>query len=262
MRNNAGVWLKILVPLTFYRLLRLSLNCNNYCSNSLIQINRRVMKYTCILLLLFHFFSEENVKSQEYLPPPKLFMVTVDIESQLDSIIWYGIALQPNDYYIVAESYRPMIQGPPTLPVSAAIKETFYVNNNDNSVNLGHSVGYTVWGVHPLGDGSIQVGKFNHPDSTIFLQKPIFDSCSATISLSWNDYNNWRGSTSGFTVFRRTAPYVYIPIDNVTPDPNITQYKYVLPNILPNQTYDLYIEAANTDGIRRSNSNRDSVFTR
>ena len=95
----------------------------------------------------------------------------------------------------------------------------------------------------------------------MFLES-VFDSCSGTITLNWNDYNTWRGSTTSFTVYRRISPGVYLPLDNVAANPNITHYTHVLGNILPNETYDLFVQAAHVDGIRQSNSNRAAVDTK
>jgi hypothetical protein len=220
------------------------------------------MKYTWFFIFLLLFFAQDYVHSQ-LLPAPRIYLVTVDIESQLDSIIWESIPLDPTrDYYIVAELKSPDIVNPGEsyLPISPGILDTFYINNNDNTTSSEQPIGYTVWGVHPRGDGKDDKGFFNDPDSTMYLQS-VFDSCAGTITLSWNDYNKWRGSTSVFTIFRRTAPGVYAPLVNITPDVTKTRYTHVLANIMTNQTYDLFIEAAHIDG-RLSHSNRDSVFTK
>jgi hypothetical protein len=217
------------------------------------------MKYTWILLFLLLFFVEDFVYSQ--LQKPKIYLVTVSIESQLDSIIWYSIPLDlTRDYYIVGARQDTFPGSPDSyLPVSPGVTDTSYVNNNLTTSSLGKPIGYAVWGMHPNGIG-IDQGLFNKPDSTIYL-KSVFDSCAGTITLTWNDYNTWRGSTNGFTIYRRTAPGVYVPLTSVPPDITITRYTLVLGNILQNQTYDLFVEAANRDG-RISNSNRASVFTK
>jgi hypothetical protein len=222
------------------------------------------MKYTWILLFLLVFFTEGNIHSQ-VLPAPRLYLVTVAIESQLDSIVWYSIPIPPldpsRDYYNVVERIDPSPGQPETyIPVSSALLDTFYVNNNLTTFSLEKPIGYSVWGMHPTGSETVQ-GDFNKPDSTMYLES-VFDSCAGTLTLTWNDYNKWRGSTVQFTVYRRLGPYNYVPLDHISPDPSITRYTHVLGNVLPNQTYDLFIEAANTDGVRRSNSNRATVFSK
>jgi hypothetical protein len=218
------------------------------------------MKYTWILLFLLFIYVEDYAYSQ--LAKPRLYLVSVDIESQKDSIVWYSIVLDPTrDYYMVGERQEPYPGRPDSyLPVSPGIIDTFYVNNNLTTSSLGKPIGYTVWGMHPNGT-DIDQGNFNEPDSTMYL-KSVFDSCAGTITLTWNDYNTWRGSTTGFNIYRRIAQGIYVPLANVPPDITITRYTHVLGNILPNQTYDLFIQASNTDGIRRSNSNRASVETK
>ena len=81
------------------------------------------MKYTCMLLFLFLFLSEDIVRSQhsQHLPPPRIYLVSVDIETQFDSIVWFSIPLTPNDYYIVAELtyHDPVNPGASYLHMSA-----------------------------------------------------------------------------------------------------------------------------------------------
>jgi hypothetical protein len=222
------------------------------------------MKYTWIILFLLLLFVQENVHSQMF-PAPRIYFVTVDIESQFDSIVWMNIPAPPFDpsldYYIVAELIAPNPGQPETyIPVSPGIFNTFYVNNNLNTTSSEQPIGYSVWGEHPTGGPSPDRGLLNDPDSTMYLTS-VFDSCAGTITLKWNDYNTWRGSTTAFTIYRRMAPGVYLPLVNLTPDVNITRYTYVLANIVPNQDYDLFIQADHSDGIRHSTSNRAYVFS-
>jgi hypothetical protein len=217
------------------------------------------MKYTCILLFLLLFFVEDCVYSQ--LPKPKIYLVTVDIESQMDSIVWYSIPIDPAwDYYVVGENIESSPGQPETVTrIAWNIVDTFYFNNNLNTSASEKPIGYVVWGVHSTGEDEI-LGLYSDSDSTMYL-KSVFDSCAGTITLTWNDYNRWRGSTTNFTIKRRTAPGVYVTLQTVTPDPTVTRYTQVLGNILQNQTYDLFVEAANSDG-KISNSNRATVFTK
>lgn len=221
------------------------------------------MKYTCMLLFLLLFLSEDIARSQEFYPPPRVYLVSVDIETQFDSIVWYSLPLQPDDYYYVGEySYIPGNPDGYTFKISPGIKDTFYLNNNQFTVSEGKPIAYDVWGVLVQADGSTHAGKFSSPpDSTMFLES-VFDSCAGTITLNWNDYNTWRGSTTSFTVYRRISAGVYLPLDNVAANPNITHYTHVLGNVLPNETYDLFVQAAHVDGIRRSNSTRAAVDTK
>lgn len=220
------------------------------------------MKYTWIFLFWLLFIFKGSLFSQTPLPAPRIYLVTVDIETQFDRLIWYSIELMPNEYYVVAQlKYAdPSNPAPSYIPVMSGILDTFAINNNDNTESLGHSIAYTVWGLHPRGDGKDDKGLFFDGDSTMYLES-VFDSCAGTITLTWNDYNTWRGSTTDFTVFRRFGAGDYRPLQTVTPDITKTRYTLVLNNILANETYDLFIRAANADGIRVSNSTRSIVFT-
>lgn len=221
------------------------------------------MKYTYLLLFLFLFLAEDFVRSQIVYPPPRIYLVSVDIETQFDSIVWFSIPMMPNDYYIVAElTYLDPINPGASFSEIGSTTNTFYLNNNYNTASAEKPIGYTVWGAHVNGTPNPDQGNFNMPpDSTMYLES-VFDSCAGTITLNWNDYNTWRGSTTGFTIYRRISPGVYLPLDNVTADPAVTRYTDVLGNILPNETYDLFVQAAHVDGIRQSNSNRAAVDTK
>jgi hypothetical protein len=219
------------------------------------------MKYTWILLFLLLFLARGY--SQEQLPKPRIYLVTVNIESQMDSIVWYSIPLDPaRDFYSLAYRIAPSAgQTESYITAISGITDTSVLNNNNITSTENKPIGYTVWGVHNNGMGDI-IGLFNDPDSTMYLSS-VFDSCARTITLSWNDYNHWRGSTTDFTIYNRTGPGTYLPLAIITPDISKTHYTYVLGNILPNQKYDLFVQAANTDGIRKSNSNRTPpIFTK
>jgi gliding motility-associated-like protein len=129
---------------------------------------------------------------------------------------------------------------------------------NTDLESSSHSVGYTVWGVNDLGGGLYTPGSFEQPpDSTIFLEAE-YDSCQAAISLSWNDYNKWRGSIGEYNIIRRQGPLNYVTVAADLPEGT---NNYVLNSILPNQQYDLFVQAVHQDMTRRSTSNRIQVTT-
>ena len=219
---------------------------------------------TLILLLFLTCNSLYIFAQTSTYPAPRLYYVTVNPETGHDSLIWFSItgAYPEIDYYIVGIStLRNPGEFPPDYGFTGVgqvfVPDTVFINTNlESSV---HSVGYTVWGVNDLGGGptTIQNGGFEQPpDSTIFLEVE-FDTCLATITLNWNDYNKWRGTTDEFNIYRRTAPNVYSLIDQVSG----TTTSYVMTNVTGNQTYELFVEAVNSDRIRRSTSNRVDVLT-
>jgi len=194
----------------------------------------------------------------QLLPPP-MYYVTVDPETGNDVIYWNASPSPEIDYYIIGVRVLTTPGDPDSyLPVGLVyIPGLVFVNTNPESAT--HSVGYTVWGINDQGGGVIEQGPFEHTDSTIFLQS-VFDSCQATITLTWNDYNSWRGTTSNFTIKRRLGFNNYQPIASV--GYSGTTNTYVISNVQVNQQYDLFVEAAHQDGIRVSASNRVGVFTR
>jgi len=228
--------------------------------------NIAVMKLhpTWIVFLLF-MIAFQSLRAQ--LPPvqypaPRLYYVTVSPETGFDSLIWYSIsnAYPEIDYYRVAvATISDPYADPPDIvyvPIGTVnVPDTVFVNTDLES--SFHSVGYTVWGINDLGGGNLQYGSFEQPpDSTMFLEA-VFDSCQATITLSWNDYNKWRGYIDEYNIFRRTAPFVYNLIATVSGTTNT----FVINNVAANQQYALFVEAVNHDRIRRSTSNRALVIT-
>ncbi len=214
------------------------------------------MKYTLHLSFWLLFFAKDFLQAQPSpIPAPPLYLVTVSPETGYDSIVWIDPHSPLIDYFAVAYRIPPSPGQPETyVTIASGINDTYYVyRNSDSGIN---PVGYTVWGIDYVSANDIKLGDFEKPDSTMYL-RATFDHCTSSITMIWNDYNKWRGSTTGFTIYRRIGPYNYQPLANVGP----TTLNYTLNNVAPNETYELFIEAANTDGIRRSTSNRVDVPT-
>ena len=190
---------------------------------------------------------------------PPMYYVTVDPETGNDIIYWIQSPSNEIDYYVIGVRVLTTPGDPDSyLPVGQInAPDSVFIYTNPESAT--HSVGYTVWGVDDLGGGVKITGPFEHTDSTIFLQS-VFDSCQATITLTWNDYNSWRGTTSRFDIKRRLGFNNYQTIASVGYS-GMTN-TYVISDIQVNQQYDLFVEAAHQDGIRFSASNKVSVFTR
>ncbi len=72
-----------------------------------------------------------------------------------------------------------------------------------------------------------------------------------------NDYNSWRGSIATYNIYRRLGPYNYQLISSVPEGTN----EYIIANIEVDLQYELFVEAVNIDGIRKSTSNRVNVYT-
>ncbi|MFO7369277.1 MAG: gliding motility-associated C-terminal domain-containing protein [Bacteroidales bacterium] len=198
--------------------------------------------------------------AQPYPEEPELYSVTVDVETGYDHIVWYRTTSGFADYYKVVVTYDN--DGDPTTPTTTVMEigdpvyvpDTFFINPNTGSQS--GSVGYSVVAKNDLGGGNIFGSNWHHPDSTIFLES-VYDSCQGFISLSWNDYNNWRGSIARYNIYRRLGPGMYQIVTTLGEGTNT----YEISNIAVNQNYDLFVEVEHTDGIRKSTSNRTQVVT-
>ncbi len=221
---------------------------NNY-------LPRRSILVFVLNMMLVLLLSNNAVYGQFLLPAPRLYLVTVNPETGYDSITWFSIPAPPTDYYTVAVRVHPFSGQPGDIymAITSNIQDTAYVNSISESAS--HSVGYTVWGVHTDGV-SEELGRFNSPDSTLFLSS-VPDLQNSTISIRWNDYNSWRGSIAIYNIYRRLGPYNYQLISSVPEGTN----EYVIANIEVDQQYELFVEAVNIDGIRKSTSNRVNLST-
>jgi gliding motility-associated-like protein len=218
-----------------------------------------VMKYTLFFGLLFVIPMKIQAQGPNTKPEmPLMYNVTVDPETGNDVITWHASPSDFTDYYNVAETYIPNPADPHVvvtpLPDKIYVPDTTYINiNSDSHIR---SIGYTVIAINDLGLGSTIPSLYDAPDSTIFLTC-VFDSCQATITLNWNDYNKWRGSISAYNIKQRLGPYIYQNLATLSEGTNT----FVLTGVQVNQTYQLFVEAVNADG-RKSTSNRVDIFSR
>ncbi len=211
----------------------------------------RKMPFLVVMLLAQAIFAVAMVAQDLQAPP--MYYVTIDIETGNDCIAWISSPSPEIDYYVIANRVVTMPGEPDSyLPIGMVlVPDTTWCNTNTESGS--HSVGYAVWGVDDR-VGQQVTGPFNQTDSTICLST-VLDSCNGIITLAWNDYNSWRGSTTEYNLYRRLGPGIYQLIATVNTN------SYNLNNVQLNQTYELFVEAVHTDGIRRSTSNLVSVFT-
>jgi hypothetical protein len=206
-------------------------------------------------LSMFVFLISTTVLGQGLQPPP-MYYVTVDPETGNDVIRWNTSPSPQIDYYIIGIRVVTLPGEPDSYLPIGMIPAPDSAWTNINPESASHSVGYAVWGVDDQGGGVTFTGPYDRTDSTMFLQS-AFDSCNAAITLNWNDYNSWRGSTAIYNVYRRLGAGVYLLLGSVPYGINT----YIVSNVQINTTYELFVEAVNVDGIRRSTSNRISVFT-
>lgn len=187
---------------------------------------------------------------------PVLYQVTVDPETGYDVITWYPSPSGKVDYYVVANSVLVNPLEPYALSeVGRTISsDTVFVNKNTESGEK--SIGYTVFAISGMPPDSAYNSEYDEPDSTIFVSA-AFDSCNGAISLTWNDYNKWRGLLKEFVINQRLDNGLYLQLERL---PEGIQ-NYVLSPVQENISYRLFVEAINKDNVRRSASNVVTVFT-
>jgi hypothetical protein len=214
-----------------------------------------VYHFYIICLILFTGITGGTISGQQP-DKPHLVMVTVDPETGNDIIYWEPSPTAGVDYYLIEMAVRPNPLEPYALIMVGTADATATSFENPNTTSDEESVGYTVLAVDEPVAGSLLFSLYDEPDSTIFV-RAVFDSCQATLSLSWCDYNNWRGEIGQYTVYQRLGNGLYLALAVLPEGTN----QYILNNVEENITYSLFIEAAHTDNIRRSTSNRVDLFT-
>jgi hypothetical protein len=187
---------------------------------------------------------------------PSLHLVTVDPETGYDIISWHPSPTAGIDYYVVGLAVIPNPLEPYALIQvgTAAPSDTFFINMNTDSDHK--SVGYTVYAVELVPPDSTYNSLNDEPDSTIFVSA-VFDSCKAAITLSWNDYNSWRGHIREYVVNQRLDNGLYVQLAKLPEGTN----NYIFTPVQENMSYRLFIEAVNEDNVRRSASNVVGLYT-
>jgi gliding motility-associated-like protein len=184
---------------------------------------------------------------------PHLVRVTIDPETGHDVIYWQPSPSSNVDYYVIGRA-RPNTRDLTvlfTVPSSATSAEI--INTNSDS----EPVGYSVYAVDQV-SGNSYLSLYDDPDSTIFLNA-VFDSCRSSITLTWNDYNTWRGSIQHYTVYQRIDNGLYLALTTMAEGVNT----WTLYPVVENTTYSLFIEATanHEDSILQSTSNRVDLYT-
>lgn len=202
------------------------------------------------------FFLLIRVNGQLTPVAPSMYSVSVDPETGYDVITWYPSPSATVDYHTVGVVFIPNPTEPYVIvPLTDVYPpDTSFININTDS-DL-HPIGYAVCAVNDQGVFSSYRSLYTVPDSTIHLTAD-FDSCKATLSLSWNPYRRWQGAIASYDIYRRLGPGIYNLIESV----NGNSTASVLNNIQVNQLYDLFVEAVHQDGERLSKSNRVQITT-
>jgi len=209
------------------------------------------IKYT--IIWLFGLLSTCNLLFAQKPEPPTIRSVSVDPETGFTTITW-----EPSptplfvDYYLVEQLDILGTARAISPPINPA--QNSYIITSDEP--LHSSVTYVVVAVNDLGAGDEHRSSWPPRHNTIYLEA-VFDSCLSSISLNWNNYENWMGSIEEYRLYRWLDNDVYDLL--ATLDQGINSFE--LSNLQANQTYELFIEAFHTDGVRSSKSNKTILTT-
>ncbi|MBS1233518.1 MAG: hypothetical protein H6R34_82 [Bacteroidetes bacterium] len=180
---------------------------------------------------------------------PHLIRVTVDPETGHDWVFWNPSPSSNVHQYVIAKAVRPNPLEPEAYEEVDRVSSSATSAEIPNTASGSESVGYTVWAVDTITDNP---SLFDDPDSTIYLSA-VFDSCQSSITLSWNDYNTWRGSIQNYTVYQRIGTGLYNALA-ILPEGVTT---WTLQPVNENMTYSLFVEvtANHENSVLQSTSN-------
>ncbi len=220
-----------------------------------VMTNRMLPVILTIAFFSFTCFGQIPVDQPEM---PAIYKVTVDPVTGYDSIIWYSSTEGLVDYYAICYSEITNPSQPYILSEPIAVvypPDTVYVNQDTESGS--YSLGYSVIAVNVLDENSMIQSVYDYPDSTVYAVA-IFDSCEASINITWNRYNKWRGQIASYRIYQSIddAPFQVVAIINVE---DVTTYKV---RYAPeNRNIGLFVETIHEDSIRSSRSNMVRVWT-
>ena len=185
---------------------------------------------------------------------PHLIRVTVDPETGHDWIFWHPSPSSNVDYYRVGRAQGNSTDLTVLFDVPPSATSAEIINTNSDS----EPVGYSVYAVDQVSADLSYLSLYDYPDSTIFLSA-VFDSCKSSITLTWTDYNTWRGSIQRYTVFQRIGNGLYRDLATLAEGVNT----WTLQPVDENTTYSLFIEATadHEDSILYSTSNMIDLYT-
>lgn len=158
--------------------------------------------YHRITIIFFCLLLNEMLLAQEY-TRADIMRVLVDPETNIVHIYYTGTNHPDVTHYKISQwmitGANPFTTGVPiessSTPHSGA-SEYHWSGFIGEVVN--EPVGFTV-GAYNSSDEPLPPPPSYPPDSTIHLSA-IYDSCLATVSLHWNDYNAWRGNIQEYEI--------------------------------------------------------------
>lgn len=186
--------------------------------------------------------------------PPSVYLVSVEPETGNVKIVWIPSSSSNVHLYIILKAeFTGGPNYPPAYIEIGRVPATDSVFIYEDSESSLHSNGYTVESVDTISG----LSDFNQlVDSTIFLNA-VFDSCNSNISLSWNDYNRWRGDIKEYKLYRKIDDGISTLFQTLPEETN----NFTIENVQTERNYGFYAEAVHTDEARKSTSNMAQIST-
>lgn len=186
----------------------------------------RLTFHIIFLLVCFNL-----LEAQFTVEPPEITRLTIDLETQEVHIYWVHYSTSVIDYYEICEWRVTGTGGSEAAdPIAQTDELEFSYYNADINIK---SLGYCVKAYTTSDDSPLSI-----IDSTIFLTVD-YDSCSATATLEWNDYNAWRGEIANYSVCNYTAAGTIEVLETLSEGVNLT----VLTDLAANNYYRFFIIA-------------------
>jgi len=198
-----------------------------------------------IACLFFLVLYVNLVSAQIPVDSPEITRVTVDLQTQEVHIYWNPSATPGIDYYEVCEWRITGAGGSQSAdPIAQTDELEFsYYTPDVNNKSLGYCIkAYTLTDDSPLSE----------IDSTIFLSAD-YDSCTASATLIWNDYNRWRGEIATYSVCNYTEAGTVEILQTLPEGVNET----VLTDLEPESNFSFFIIAERNNAEQHTSySNR------
>jgi gliding motility-associated-like protein len=213
------------------------------------------MKVRYLTIIFAFFFC--SIASAQVLIPPENIKVSYNIANNHVQIFWKPSPSPDVTYYEVWYADDELSVGQISfqkVPGSDFVNATDPLQLEFKHLRaLENSNGYFITAYGP---GNAESGTAPC-DSTVYL-KVDFDSCFASASLRWNDYNRWRGNIAGYKVYSSTDGSNYNLLQTIESNTTST----IINNLDANQLYRFYVLALKKTPADSSYSNRVDVSTR
>lgn len=205
-------------------------------------------------LLSIHFmlpiclaFQAVVLSGQGNTPPEKPFLryVTVDTATNNVRIFWEKSPSPKVASYVIYRKIKtpnPIDEGQPIDTVPAGT--TSYTHLTSGQAGQ-ESIFYSLSAIDSAGNPSNRTGLHATIHSSV-----KYDSCNATLKLSWNKYLGWGNNVSGYRVYLRKGSEPFKRVAGIKPGDS-TLVVYEVPE---NTQYNFFIEGVKNDSLVSSSN--------